>query len=86
MDPLSFIREFGLPIGLMMIAVVFLLREIRDILKGDLIVPRYVYDDKVADLADTKAELKRAMRLAERGTDVAETAVKKAARSDDRVG
>jgi hypothetical protein len=85
---LDLVKEFGLPLGLMMIAVVWLVRLLRDILKGELITPRYVYDKALEANAELKAEnrelrrdLQRATRLAEQATyDIAAPAVQKVMR------
>lgn len=83
-DPLTLIRDFGLPLGILITAIYGLLRVIRDILKGELMVPRYVYDAVVAENAELKAELRRAVRAAERAADVAEPAVDLAKRAVPR--
>jgi hypothetical protein len=80
---LDLVKEIGLPLALMVVAIVWLVRLLRDILKGELIVPRYVYDEEVERRKQVERRLERATALAERATyDVAKPAVAKAAHRD----
>jgi hypothetical protein len=83
MDLLELVKSFGLPLSLLILAVVWLVRLLRDILKGELIVPRWVFDEEVERRKAAERRLDRATALAERATyDVAQPAIKQAARRD----
>lgn len=85
MDLLALIKDFGLPIGLLLAIVLGLVRTIRDIVTGELVVPRYVYDDKCRELEEVKIQLRRAVTASEKATfDVAEPAVQLAKRAVQR--
>jgi hypothetical protein len=56
------VQRFGLPIAILLACVYYLAKTIQIILKGDLAVPRWLYDEERADHAETKAALREATR------------------------
>ena len=69
MDFLAFAREFGLPLALMGAGVLSLVKTLAIVVKGDLVVPRWVFDREVKIGEEWKQEAKRGARIAERALD-----------------
>ena len=84
MEFLDLVRNFGLPLGLCLAAIGYLVKQMREILTGELMVPRWAYDELLRRLEATEKRLDRATDLAERITDdVARPAVHRARGRDD---
>lgn len=71
-------ERFGLTFALMAIAVFALAKTIEIILKGTLVVPRWVYDQEREAHRETKALLRRAVPGLEQAAATTAKAVEKA--------
>lgn len=74
MEILTLIKEFGLQVGLLLAVILALVHTIRTILSGDLVVPRYVADDKDAQIKELKTENRDLQRKLDRATHLLEEA------------